>query len=92
MMYRSLFAFFLAAAALSACKGPCDELRDRICDCGANDNLKEACQDRSRKTLDTKVTASDEAICEDLLETCSCIALEEGQLSACGLATQSKTP
>lgn len=75
------------AACFSACKGPCEELADRICECELSASSQNQCNEQVRDAMQLRdVSAAEEAVCEAKLEGCTCEALEADDLAACGLA------
>ncbi|WP_426757142.1 hypothetical protein [Myxococcus sp. Y35] len=77
-----------ALSGLAGCKGACRELSEKLCDCAINSVEKELCLRRaSQEENRVEPTAEDEAVCEELVESCDCRAIEtdEGK-RACGLS------
>lgn len=81
----------LSSIGASACSGPCRALSDQICECKPNEPERAACRERVRLSESQKpeVSIAEEAVCEQRLDDCTCEALTDGDLAACGLA---KTP
>lgn len=76
-----------AAACFSACKGPCEELADLICDCELSASSQNQCDEQVRAAKQQReVSAAEEVTCEAKLETCTCDALQADDLAACGLS------
>jgi|JI10StandDraft_1071094.scaffolds.fasta_scaffold177892_3 hypothetical protein len=84
-----LSSLLLVAAALSAagCTSPCVSLADTICDCKPNQPERNLCAQQVSESSAGKsdVTDAEALACEALLLTCTCEALERGELGACGL-------
>lgn len=84
-----LSSLLLVAAALSAagCTSPCVSLADTICDCKPNQPERNLCAQQVSESRAGKgdVTDAETLACEGLLESCTCEALERGNLAACGL-------
>ena len=77
----------LAISLASACIDPCDSLSDRICKCEDTDLAETTCTQRVAIEKDKRdTTEADRAACEAALKTCTCEALEQGDLSKCGYA------
>ena len=79
---------FIALPALSACKGPCRELSEKLCDCEVNTYDRNNCDQRAGDQEGrVNPTSDQEAVCESLLKTCDCKKVDtaEGK-QACGLA------
>jgi len=84
-----LSSLLLVAVALSAagCTSPCVSLADTICDCKPNQPERNLCAQQVSESRAGKgdVTDAETAVCEGLLDSCTCEALEGGNLAACGL-------
>lgn len=88
-----LLGLLLCAGALSACDGPCRMLNERICGCNPTTLERNACLDRlDLNARNRTVTVEEEARCEELLDTCSCAALDQNQDELCGLSPVRETP
>ena len=79
-----------SALLLSACKSPCRQLAEQLCECEDNTLDKEAClQEVSRKDAFYQPDAAAQDQCQAILdaESCDCTQIEttEGK-RACGLA------
>lgn len=75
----------LAISMASACIDPCDSLADRICKCEATDLEQTTCTQRVAIEKDKRdSTEANRAACEAALKTCTCEALEQGDLAKCG--------
>ncbi|WP_225413881.1 hypothetical protein [Stigmatella hybrida] len=77
-----------ALLGLFGCKGPCRELSEKLCDCSISSVAREQCvQIAANSEARVTLTAEDEALCEQKLETCDCrqIETDEGK-AACGLS------
>jgi hypothetical protein len=90
-MRRLLLTAAVLCASLSgltACKGACRELSEKLCECALNSVEKQSCRQRAaEEEKRVEPTAENEAVCEARLEGCDCrtIETEEGKKS-CGLA------
>lgn len=86
---RLLALLFASALALAGCKGQCQALADKLCECtSANNFERQQCiSENSNRNRMAEPTAEDEARCGELLETCDCDKFDtpEGK-QACGLA------
>jgi hypothetical protein len=73
---------------LSGCKGKCQELSEKLCDCMVTTIDRDACR-RQAGAREGRVspTAAQEQVCVGLIKTCDChnISTLEGK-RACGLA------
>ena len=77
-------AVLMLGALTAACDGPCTNLAEMICACEPNETLERACLlNVDRSTRDP--VEEDEARCEELMQTCTCAALERNDFAACGL-------
>lgn len=88
-LYQTLmFSGVLALGALGAsgCSGPCQTLAEMVCNCEPSRREQDSCLIRLDQNLDRSVTAEEEALCEEQLETCTCDALAQDDFAACGLA------
>ncbi len=82
------FSIAVSAATLWGCKSPCRQLSEKLCECSANTQEKEACiQQVSRSENTNEPTDADNQACQALLESCDCRLIDtpEGK-RACGLA------
>jgi hypothetical protein len=83
-----LLGLILSAFFFAGCKGNCRKLSERLCDCAANNTLKDVCLQRvAQEDGRITATAADEAHCSDLLKTCDCHTINtvQGKVN-CGLA------
>ena len=73
---------------MAGCEGPCAALASKICGCEPNRSAEAACLQTVRSAMNFRptVTEAENAACERLLDTCTCTALEDNDLLACGLA------
>ena len=70
---------------VTACIDPCDTLADRICKCKETDLEQTTCTQRVAIEKDKRDTnEANRAACEAALKTCTCEALQAGELSMCG--------
>jgi hypothetical protein len=79
-------AVAFAATALGGCEDPCVALARRICNCEATFAARQACvADRiTNQQGSVELTDADRAVCSDKLDTCTCAALDQNDLDACG--------
>ena len=90
-MSRERMLPFLAAMGffllLGGCDDACTALGKKICDCEVGDVARQQCVARveSRATND-EPSRKEQEVCEGYLDSCTCDALEEGRIEACGLA------
>lgn len=73
--------------SLGACIDPCDRLSDRICECKGTATARETCRQQvaiQKENFDPD--DANKAACEAALETCTCDALDQGELSKCGFS------
>jgi hypothetical protein len=62
-------------------------LAQQICECELNRREEEACREAIRAASAGRVPSeAEDQVCEARLDGCTCKALEEGDLAACGLA------
>ncbi len=89
-----LIVGFLGVLGLgTGCEGPCRTLAQRICECSASPNEQRACEIRVDNNANGRQpTSADEETCEDLLDSCSCRALELGERHLCGLTDDPLPP
>jgi hypothetical protein len=90
-MRRLLLVVALPALALSACKGNCRQLSEKMCDCALNTVDKDSCLQRVASSEGVNPpTPADEAACAKLKDTCDCRLIDtpEGKVR-CGLARPS---
>lgn len=87
-MLRAIVALGLLGFALSGCNGPCRQLADKICDCLDSPREQTSCRrrlDQNESQLPDPLPDED-AVCESLLETCTCSAYALGLTERCGLS------
>ncbi len=81
-----LLASALLGALVGACQDPCVALAERICACEPTAGDRRSCRNdrivnqQSRVTIDD----ADRELCAAKLDTCTCGALDENDLDACG--------
>ena len=89
---RQAFLLGIVACALfagPACGDPCRELSEAICRCSPSKADEQRCLRHVRSLAAQKhyaKTAASQAQCVGYLATCSCQALADGNLTACGLS------
>lgn len=71
---------------LTGCTDPCVELAQRICNCEPTVTDRRNCAaDRITNQQGTIVISDDDrSICTAALDTCTCAALDQNNLAACG--------
>lgn len=81
----------LAAVALASCDSPCKDLSEMVCSCERSQLEQQACV-RRVDAESSQVPVSEEELeaCAAIIESgsCTCEALAEGDLQACGLARE----
>ena len=84
---RLLFLSPLVALSLASCNGPCESLAEKICSCEPNSTEEAGCIEQVRSEMN-RITpsASQEEMCDSLLDGCDCEALEREDFAACGLS------
>jgi hypothetical protein len=72
----------------SACQDPCVALAERICNCELTETDRRTCRTERITQQQSNITIedADRQFCEDKLQTCTCAALDENNLDACGFA------
>ncbi len=90
VVIAALAAVFGAVGTLSGCADPCVTLAERICNCEATANERRACiTDRvTNQQSSVDVDDADRDFCTEKLDTCSCAALDNNDLAACGFANE----
>ena len=74
-------------AGLMGCDDACTALGREICACKPTDRERQTCNSQvDDRAANTDVSAKEQERCEKLLDTCTCDALDAGDLAACGLA------
>lgn len=100
MLRMRLFVIAAAALALSACKGNCRQLSERLCECAVNSVEKDTClRTASAAEGANPPTPDDEIVCSALLKPpdggtgCDCrlIDTRDGKIR-CGLARPGGEP
>ncbi len=81
-----VLALALSTLLQFGCQGPCESLADRICGCEPNRLERDACQQQIRSAGNPDITPQENEVCETLLDTCTCDALEREDIQACGLS------
>lgn len=77
-------AFFTCISA--GCDDACVALSEEICRCRPTEFQQQQCISRISDLASTESPSSTQRQrCEDLLDTCTCDALEAGDVSQCGL-------
>lgn len=77
-------------ALAASCQDPCVTLAERICNCEPTANERRACiTDRvTNQQGVVEVSDGDRDLCQQILDdnTCTCAALDQNDLAACGFA------
>src|SRR3954468_469640 len=84
----------LAALGLTGlgmgCQDPCVTLAERICNCEATADERRACIANriTNQQSSVEVSDADREFCQQIVDanTCTCAALDENNLAACGFA------
>lgn len=86
MLRLSMLLPAAAVTLLSSCTDPCVALAERICNCEPTFASRRACiQDRvTNQQGRVALSDADREICSAALDTCTCVALDENDLGACG--------
>lgn len=75
-----------ALVALWGCDGPCRALAERICDCEFNARERAACiQEIDSNESVRPPTDEENERCSELMDSCTCDALENQEFDRCGL-------
>ena len=70
-----------------ACEGPCVALAKDVCRCLASETEQKTCiQNVENEAGESELSADEEKVCEALLETCTCNAIENKEYALCGMA------
>ncbi len=78
----------VALGVLAACKGPCRQLSEKLCDCSVNTFDRNTClQKVSSAEGNAVVTSEDNNRCAALVNSCDCRLIDtaQGKIN-CGLA------
>lgn len=82
-----LLAGVLGLAPLAGCGNNCESLANLICNCLPNTSEQNACKQQiATASSQRSVTHAEDQYCGKLLQTCTCDALDRGDLVACGYA------
>jgi hypothetical protein len=78
----------VALGVMAACKSPCRQLSEKLCDCAINSFDKNAClQKVSQQESSVVLTPADNARCAPLVDICDCRLTDTAQgKTNCGLA------
>ncbi|MBI1946059.1 MAG: hypothetical protein HYS27_10205 [Deltaproteobacteria bacterium] len=90
-MRRLLLALLpVFAVATAACQDPCVVLAERICACEPTEADRRSCRNDRIVNRQSQVTIddADRDLCEAKLATCTCGALDENDLDACGFVVE----
>lgn len=75
-------------ALVSSCDDPCVDLAKKICRCSETQTEQQACIQRvDADAGEREASAEEQEVCADLIDTCTCKALAQGELAACGLTS-----
>ncbi len=88
---RRLLLLAATALSLSACKGPCEQLGDRLCGCVGTGTTRDTCEAQVKNQLDSANPGkSVEDVCQAALDTCNAPSgaqFCEWVLTSCGKAS-----
>lgn len=78
----------LLAVVVGGCQDPCVELAQRICNCEPTAVARRLCISNRITSRQGAIEVSDDdrALCSAKLDTCSCAALDQNDLDACGFS------
>lgn len=79
-------ASMVAGWSAAGCQDPCVTLAERICNCEPSSAERQSCR-RTRivnQQSNVAIEEADRELCQAKLETCTCVALDENNLEACG--------
>lgn len=82
---------WLALTMASACGDPCRDLSEAVCRCAPSREEQQRCIKHVRALAnlnDKSDTAQARTQCAAMLQSCTCEALANGDLKACGLASE----
>lgn len=84
-------SFFVAITGLSiaSCGTPCKDLSSQICNCEPTELEQRACMQRVENNEQEHYVSDEQMqVCADIIASgnCTCDALYDGDLRACGLA------
>lgn len=84
----TLLVLLFGATTLTACKGSCRQLSEKLCQCSRNSLERDACLRRaSSEESRITVEAQHEAVCASLLDKCDCNLIDTPQgKKDCGLS------
>jgi hypothetical protein len=76
----------------SSCTDPCVALAERICNCEPTLATRRACvQERiTNQQGRIEISDADREACSAALDTCTCVALDENDLGACGFTPEAE--
>ncbi len=70
-----------------SCTNPCRALAERVCECKFNARAQNACLQEVENTASVREpTGEENERCEELLDLCSCDALERENFAVCGIS------
>lgn len=82
-------SFAVTAMVLSGCDDSCVDLSQQICRCESTQTGQAACLQRLDGRVASRTpTANELEQCNELLDTCNCDALANGDYQACGLSEE----
>jgi hypothetical protein len=82
----SVILVVMAAPWWAACGNPCSELAERICACERTQQERQACRADRITSQRREISADQAEVCAINLDTCTCQALDENRLEACGFS------
>lgn len=84
------------SVVIGGCQDPCVELAQRICNCESTAaNRRQCVSDRiTSQQGNVDINDADREVCAAKLDTCTCAALDDNDLDACGFvpAADGSTP
>jgi hypothetical protein len=89
LAFAGFVSLLVVALPVAGCGSPCEDLDNKICSCEANQTDVDACTAKVNSDK-RSATNAEQTRCSQLIDTCTCSALACGNLSACGLAKDTK--
>ena len=72
---------------LFSCEDPCVALAKDVCRCEEQETEQKSCiQNVEDEAGGKDLSQSEQDLCESLLDTCTCDALDQGEYALCGMA------
>ena len=94
MLRLSLILAACSVVVTAACQDPCVALAERICSCEPTESDRRSCRTDRIVNQQSQIAISDtdRELCAEKLDTCSCGALDENDLDACGFVVAAGEP